>query len=197
MKKGLYWLCLLAVPFLVYADEPVIIADFDKDPGTNLGSEIIAHRKIPSDAKWELDGEVFRGESGKSLRIEYIRLAGGSDCYVLLKIPGVKVTEDQVLSFWIKGKEGGEIFDVGLRDHKMAEGGRLPEPMVYVDRVLEGGVTEGWQRVVIPVTKFRSRDLDLQSLESVVIAFNRITKFSVIYLDDVRFEASPQPGGNK
>ena len=53
-----------------------MIADFNTEPKTNLGSEITSHRRVPSDVKWALDSEIFHGDIGKSLRIEYIRLAG-------------------------------------------------------------------------------------------------------------------------
>jgi hypothetical protein len=171
-----------------FAAEPLPIADFNGEPLTSQGGEIAARQRIPSAVKWRLDDEEFHGDSGKSLRIEFIRLRGGDECHLALRIPGADLAELSTLTFWIKGGEGGEIFDVGLSDPELDRRDKLPEAMAPIEKSLPGCVTTEWQKAFIPRHQLLKTGGPRQP-GSVIIAFNRITKYSVIHIDDIRFES--------
>lgn len=175
-----------------FAAQPLPVADFNGEPVTSQGGEIAARQRIPSAVKWRLDEEEFRGDSGKSLRIEFIRLRGGDECHLALRVPGADLADQGSLTFWVKGSEGGEIFDVGLSDSELDRRDKLPEPMAPIEKSLPGGVTREWQKVVIPLDQLRKSG-GSQQAGSVIIAFNRITKYSVIHIDDVQFEGAAKP----
>ena len=62
------------------------------------------------------------------------------------------------LTFWIKGKRGGETFEIGLNDTISNK----REDAVFVGsiyRYLPGGITMSWQQVVIPLEDFFGPDL--------------------------------------
>lgn len=185
-------LCHLFFAIAVPAVKPLWVADFDGEPVTQQGGAIVSRQKVPSAVKWRLDEEEWRGDAGKSLRIEFIRLRGGDDCHVMLRIPGVDLTGYETLTFWVKGSEGGEIFDVGLSDADADRAEKLPEAMVPVEKSLPGGVTSEWQKAVIPLGQLLKTGS--RQSGSVIIAFNRITKYSVIHIDDIQFEAAAGEG---
>jgi carbohydrate binding protein with CBM30 domain len=171
------------------AAQPVAVSDFNGEPMTQQGGAITARQRIPSAVKWSLDDAEPHGSSGKSLRIEFIRLRGGEECALLLRIPGVDLTGCDSLTFWVKGSEGGEIFDIGLSDAETDRQEKLPATVVPIEKSLPGGLTADWQKAVIPISELSAGQSGRQS-GSIVIAFNRITKYSVIHIDDVQFESS-------
>ena len=172
-----------------HAAEPLLIADFNGEPITKQAGAITARQRIPSTVKWRLDEETFHGESGKSLRIEFIRLRGGDECLLLMAIPGADLTGYDVLSFWVKGSEGGELFDIGVRDAEMDRQEKIPASLVPVEKSVPGGITAEWQKVTIPLSKLMGESTSRQS-GSILIVFNRITKYSVIHVDDICFEST-------
>ena len=170
------------------AIEPLLVSDFNGElPVTKQDGEIIARQRVPSAVKFRLDDETFHGESGKSLRVEFIRLRGGEECLLLLRIPGVDLTGYNALSFWVKGTEGGEIFDVGIRDAEMDRQEKLPANLEPIEKSLPGGITTEWQKAVIPLSKILGESS--RQSGSILIVFNRITKYSVIQIDDMAFES--------
>jgi hypothetical protein len=170
---------------------PLSVADFEGEPLTQQGGAIAARQRVPSAVKWRVDEGEAHGGSGKSIRIEYIRLRGGDECHLLLRIPGVDLAAFNALTFWVKGSEGGEIFDVGLTNAQMDQDEKLPPSMMPIEKSLPGGVTTDWQKVTLPLDGIHAGGPS----GSVVIAFNRITKYSVIYLDDIQLE--PAAGESK
>jgi len=180
--------CHLFCAMAASAIEPLLVSDFNGElPVTKQDGEIIARQRVPSAVKFRLDDETFHGESGKSLRVEFIRLRGGEECLLLLRIPGVDLTGYNALSFWVKGTEGGEIFDVGIRDAEMDRQEKLPANLEPIEKSLPGGITTEWQKAVIPLSKILGESS--RQSGSILIVFNRITKYSVIQIDDMVFES--------
>jgi hypothetical protein len=177
---------LILGAFSAIAEPSFMLADFDKEAATSVGGEITARQRVPSSVKWALDSEQnVRGAAGNSLRIEYIRLRGGDECLVILRIPGVDASAYNSLTFWVKGGEGGEIFDVALRDAEKDRLERIPEATFPIEKALVGGITTEWQKAVIPLEELRKGG---ERPASLLIVFNRITKFSTIHVDDFQFE---------
>jgi hypothetical protein len=184
--------CHLFFAICVPAASPLVVADFDGEPVTEQGGAIVSRQKVPSAVKWKFDREQPHGISGNSLCIEFVRLRGGDDCHLMLRIPGVDLTGFETLTFWVKGSEGGEIFDVGLSDADQDRSEKLPDAMVPIEKSLPGGITSEWQKAVIPLAQLLKSGS--RQSGSVIIAFNRITKYSVIHIDDIQFESAAGEG---
>ncbi len=87
------------------------------------------------------------------------------------------------VSFMVKGKKGGEMFELGMADKNWVIIGDSLKAG-DIDKYLKGGVTTEWQEVVIPLSDFGL--LDLKEMGSFVINFNRKQK-STIWIDDLKF----------
>jgi len=121
------------------------------------------------------------GQSGKCLCIEYRKEAGWCGWYTLLN--GVSAAGLNALSFWVKGKQGGEEFNIGMADKKMQD---MDVDAVYagsIDTFLKKGVTTEWQEAKVPLSRFAS-DINLNRLGSLVFFFNSGGQ-GKIYVDDV------------
>lgn len=120
---------------------------------------------------------------GDALRIDYAKLGGWCGWYTLLN--GIDVSRHNALTFWVKGGQGGERFDVGLADDQMQD---LEIDAVYLGPItgfLPQGVTAQWQQVKIPLQGIRS-DINLIRMGSLVFWFRYPGKGS-IQIDDVAF----------
>ena len=127
------------------------------------------------------------GHPGQVLRIEYHKLGGWCGWYTLLN--GINVAPYNALTFWVRGEQGGERFDIGLADERMQ---RLEIDAVYVGTVkafLPQGVTTDWQLVRVPLASLRS-ELDLTRMGSLVLWF-RYEGSGAIQVDDVQFVNDP------
>ncbi len=83
------------------------------------------------------------------------------------------------LSFWVKGKKGGESLRVGLRDvlgH---------ETSIAVDPFLKRGIAQTWQRVTIPIRRFDLSSL-LPSLPEKIAEILTFKKEGGVSVRDVR-----------
>ncbi len=124
------------------------------------------------------------GRRGNALRLEYSKVGGWCGWYTLLN--GIDVSRFNALTFWVKGEQGGERFDIGLADERMQ---RLEIDAVYVGPVTaflpEEEVTTDWQQVKVPLAGLRS-DLDLTRMGSLVLTF-RYEGAGAIQIDDVLF----------
>lgn len=91
------------------------------------------------------------------------------------------------LSFWVKGKRGGEDFDIRLADDKWV----ARQDSVAIGNIghfLAGGVTTHWQEVVVPLSGVGKR-LNLSRLAGLTISFPSPGKFT-LYLDNVSLKSS-------
>ena len=123
------------------------------------------------------------GNKGKSLRIEYSKQGGWCGWYTLLN--GVDVSKHNALTFWVKGEQGGERFDIGFADDRMQD---LQIDAVYagpISAFLPDGVTTEWQLVKVPLAGLRS-DIDVKRMGSLIFWFRYEGK-GAIQVDDVKF----------
>ena len=87
------------------------------------------------------------------------------------------------MSFWVKGKKGGETFEIGMND---TISNKREDAVVAgsIYRYLPNGVTTEWQKVVVPLEDFFGADLD--KVYTIVFNFNEEGEGS-FWIDDIRF----------
>ncbi len=123
------------------------------------------------------------GSVGYALRLEYNKAGGWCGWYTLLN--GIDVSKHNALTFWVKGEQGGERFDIGLADDSMQD---LEIDAVYLGPIngfLAEGVKTEWRQVKIPLQGLRS-ELNLKRMGSLVLWF-RYEGGGAIQIDDVAF----------
>ncbi|PIU42188.1 MAG: hypothetical protein COS99_01615 [Candidatus Omnitrophica bacterium CG07_land_8_20_14_0_80_42_15] len=89
----------------------------------------------------------------------------------------------QTLTFMIKGKDGGEVFEIGANDTISNK----REDAVYlgsVYRYLPNGITKDWQMVKIPLSDFYGPDMS--KIYSLVFEFTEAGK-GTFWIDQIRF----------
>ena len=113
-------------------------------------------------AAYEDDRVWYAGPAGalprhESFYFRYRKAPGIPFCGTYLLILG-DLSQYSTLTFWIKGKRGGETFELGLNDTISNK----REDAVFIGaitRYLPGGVTTDWQRVILPLEDFFGPDL--------------------------------------
>ncbi len=104
----------------------------------------------------------FSGPAGEvrkhsAIYYRYHKAPGIPFCGTYLLVLG-DLSQYSTVTFWVKGKRGGETFEVGMNDTVSNK----REDAVFVGsiyRYLPGGVTTQWQRVVVPLEDFFGPDL--------------------------------------
>ncbi|MFH1779079.1 MAG: sugar-binding protein [Candidatus Omnitrophota bacterium] len=176
--------------------KPILIDDFNKGFTSGLFYERInslggyqgTWAKRPSYSLINKSSEDRIGEKGKALVIEFKKEAGWCGWYTLLN--GLDASRYNTLSFWVKGAEGGEKFDIGIADSEMQE---LEIDAVYIGSInafLRKGVTKRWQEVKIPLSRIAG-EVNFSSLGSVVFWF-KYAGAGKIYVDDMMFRDDPE-----
>ena len=123
------------------------------------------------------------GRKGSVLKIEYAKLGGWCGWYTLLN--GIDVSRHNALTFWVRGEQGGERFDIGLADNRMQD---LEIDAVFAGPItayLPNGVAPSWQQVKVPLASLRT-DMDMTRMGSLVLWF-RYEGRGTIYVDDAAF----------
>ncbi|MCM8782418.1 MAG: CIA30 family protein, partial [Candidatus Omnitrophica bacterium] len=161
--------------------------NFDYSDLNLLGRKTNAYKKLPSVCKFERVPEEHFGPAGKALKLAYKKEATGwCGYYTLLnQIDGeyYDLSGYKSVSFMVKGKNGGEKFEIGMADKSwIIIGDSLKAGPI--DKYLPGGVTCQWQEVVIPLEDFGL--LDFSEMGSFVINFHEKGD-GTIYIDDLKF----------
>jgi Carbohydrate binding domain 30 len=103
------------------------------------------------------------------------KIAGrGGYCTLTTPLNGFNAKALTRLSFWIKGQEGGESFDVSLRDSRM-HADSAPE--------VSQAATDSWSQVVIPLDHFSG--LDTASLQELSLTIKEGS--GALYVDRIEF----------
>ena len=176
--------------------KPILVDDFDKGATSGAAQGRInavggyqgAFSMRPSYAIITKSSEQRRGENGKGLSIEYRKEAGWCGWYTLIN--GIDASRYNTLSFWVKGKNGKEKFDIAIADGRMQELEMDAVPFGNVNTFLRKGVTTEWQEVKIPLARVAS-DVNLSSLGSIVVLFSQGGE-GTIYIDDMVFKDDPE-----
>lgn len=164
-----------------------LLDDFDYSDLNLLGRKTNAYKKLPSVCRFKRVEEVRYGQKGRSLRLTYDKRATGwCGYYTLLnQIDGeyYDLRPYESVSFMVKGKNGGEKFELGMADKNwLIIGDSLKAGSI--EKYLPGGVTTEWQEVIIPLADFGL--LDFSKMGSFVINFNEKQE-GTIYIDDLKF----------
>ncbi|MCM8812299.1 MAG: hypothetical protein NC910_04545 [Candidatus Omnitrophica bacterium] len=123
------------------------------------------------------------GKEGRVLRLEFSKTGGWCGWYTLLN--GIDVTKHNALTFWVRGEQGGERFDIGMADETMQD---LEIDSVYVGSImsfLDEGVTTDWQQVKVPLIGLRT-EMNMSRMGSLVLWF-RYEGQGAIQIDDIMF----------
>lgn len=171
------------------AGNEIVIADFDTgDKPNNIGGDFGAWDKDPNDdtqgTKMSFESDDAKGDpSGYSVRLDY-DVDSPNPAYngFWMKLNGENVSAYNTLSFYVKGdgKAGyTKRFKVEMKDMS-----NKPSPYIV------SGVTDQWQKISIPLAKFR-RITDWSAMNEFVVVFDDINsspKAGSILIDGVTFE---------
>lgn len=189
---------LLGFSPILLSVEKFVLDNFEA-PTNALYTKSGMYKKPDSDVKKSrTKKEHASGES--ALFIAYKKEVKGFCGYFIQTIVGNKffdASKYSKLTFMVKGKKGGENFQVGLADEKWF---KLDDSVKSEDigKYLPAGkITTEWQKAEIPLKFFvdkQSGDFDLTKLGAVSICFESscfppdgVGK-GIIYIDDVSFE---------
>lgn len=159
----------------------VIIDDFERGGDKNrLGSRTNIYVRPPSRIMLAKRDDVISGKETKVLMVKYEKkntggpngLGGWCGYYTMLKNPRTSQYFDasnySLITFWVRGEEGGENFMIGLADEhwdRMGDSLKSEEVGVYLEK---GEITAEWQKAKIPIDVFF---LDYATLSSLSINF--------------------------
>ena len=88
-------------------------------------------------------------------------------------------TASERLSFWVRGENGGEQFEVGIKGSTIESG--------HEPKVQQIAPTD-WQHVFIPLQEFQElKEQDLSSLENFSLGFSYDLGSGTIYVDGFTF----------
>ena len=168
-----------------------MIADFDTgDKPSNLGGDFGAWDKDPDDEAQGCEvsfseDDALGDKAGYSLRLDY-DVDSPNPAYngFWMKLNGTDATGYDTMSFHIRGdKESGFTSRVKVELKDMSN-----VPSAYV----VSGITDTWQKVSVPFSKFRKVS-DWASLIEFVVVFDDVNsrpKTGTIYIDQVEFTKS-------
>jgi hypothetical protein len=195
MKYSALALFIISGAIVARAAEPspavLPVWDFEQGITNSLSGLYNAYQRHPSWLRTYLDPSVSRARAGHSLRVTAHREAEGFcgvwlDFHPASEAPRryLDATSYRYLSFWAKGTQGGEEFEIELTDEASLEdeAGRPRRPL---RAYLPGGLSTNWQEVVIPLADFRG--LKAQRLVRMSIGITRRgdTRF---FLDGISFK---------
>lgn len=139
--------------------------------------------------------ETVGAYAGRSLRLAYnLNTTSNWNGYFLRLNSGTltkNISAYRQLSFWVKGEVGGvehlkiELENEGAVGRKKA--------YLYVTDYLDGGITNGWKKVSIPLDAFANLD-SKDNAKNLNFVFERsyadnggLARTGVVFIDDVRF----------
>lgn len=171
----------------IYKTGYLLLDNFDYNYLNLLGRKANVYKKLPSYCKHTLDPDVFYGEQGKSLRLDFNKGGTGWTGYFTLlnQIDGewFDLSGFDRVTFMVKGKKGGETFEIGMADKNWVTIGDSLKAGP-IEKYLPNGVTQEWQEVAIKLTDFGL--LDFSEMGSFVINFHKKSE-GAIWIDDLKF----------
>ncbi len=195
MKAKNFLVAFSAVVFLfafcltAYSAGELVVADFDSgDKPNNIGGDFGSWDKDPNDetqaTQMAFEGDDALGNpAGYSIRLDY-DVDSPNPAYngFWMKLNGEDGSSYKSVSFYMKGdKEKGFTKRVKIELKDMSN---QPSPFILT------GLTDSWQKFVIPFEKFR-KVKDWSHLNEFVVVFDDINsnpKAGTLYVDHVAFE---------
>ena len=168
-----------------------MVDDFNQGNQNRLDGYYNKFEKTPSSTIVSPALDIFRGESGKSLKINAKKGSKGF-CGAWIHLFDFRAETPKFLdvdyyaylSFWVKGDQGGEKFTVKLADKRWI-GLEDSKTIGSIEQFLPGGVTQTWSEVLVPLSAARS--LNLNELGGITFDFSYPGEHT-IYIDDVAFK---------
>lgn len=164
----------------------LIIADFDTgDKPNNLGGDFGSWNKDPNDSTQScnmsfVEDDAMGDEFGYALRLDYdVDSPNAAYNGLWMALSALNASAYTHLTFYIKGDTRlgfTKSIKVELKDRALRQASHI-----------SAGITENWQKVSIPLKKFR-RIEDWTGLMELVLVFDDINsnpKFGAIYLDHI------------
>lgn len=184
-----------------------IVDDFNDGDDTNYwngGMGAISNGLTSISRSFEMLGA--HSGSGRSLKLAYnfnTTTATWSGYYLNLNNDALvtkNISAYRQLSFWVKGGTGGvEHLKIGLENTSSDAGGRN-RATLYVNDYLDGGITNVWRQVVIPLDAFANLD-SLANAKTLTFVFEKsyadnegmsLTE-KTVFVDGIRFSAVTLP----
>lgn len=184
--------------------DPDMVDNFNDGDDTNLWSGPMGPMPDETITK-SYDTDVYHGTSGSSLKLVYDISATNSWNGFWIKLAAQDTTDpdnpiDQpkdlstykYLSFWIKGAVGGtEHMKISLAN--LSTNLARKTAYLYINDYLDGGITDDWQEVKIPLDGFANLDGKINCSELCFVFENAYAANSgfattgTVYIDDLKF----------
>ena len=164
----------------------LLLDDFDHSDMNLLGRRALGFQQLPSTC---IATRVKSpdGRAGRVLKLAYEKMASGWCGYytMLNQIDGkhYDLSRFESMAFEIRGVDGGETFELAMADENWIRIGDSSRAGP-IEQFLDGGVTQEWQTVTVPLAAFEG--LDLTRMGSFSVVFNQPGQGGV-YLDNIRF----------
>jgi hypothetical protein len=162
----------------------IMVDDFERDDERNtLGR---SHRTFVSGAA-AITGKYTKASSNGIYRLSYGGSIGVVNAYAsdlksyagwTTSLGGIDCSQCKILSFRIRGGDGGENPSIYLDDGNFRWG-------VNIEKYTK--VTTSWQEVTLPLYEFADYGVDLTHLEDLQFVFEGEKMSGTIYLDDIQF----------
>lgn len=196
-EKSLSTLLLTSFLFLTAVAQGtsdfLMIDDFDHGNQNALGGYFNKFERDTSTAIVGPTKSVFYGNAGKSLEINAKKGPDGY-CGAWLHLFDFRADNREYLdasaysylSFWVKGKEGGESFAVKIADKRLIE---IEDSATVgnITRFLPDGITREWQEVLIPINRLKR--VDRTQLGGITFDFTQPGDHTV-YIDNIALKKS-------
>lgn len=182
-----------------------LLADFNANNGSDINNWNGPMGPMPDDTiAHSYDDTVFHGASGKSLKLDYdvstidswngfwIKLAAQTGDPLNPDDTPVDISGYEYLSFWIRGAVGGtEHLKIAMaNDSSNAD---RKSAFLYVTDYLDGGITNVWQEVKIPLDAFANLD-GVTNVNEIAFVFENayattagFATSGIVNIDDMKF----------
>lgn len=193
-----------AVAIVVKAPPPDadIVDDFDDGDDHNYWEGVMGPmQEVDGDGSMTRSFESVGAFAGESLKLTYdLTKASNWNGYFVLLHSDVTSSKNlsgyKQLSFWVKGAVGGvEHLKIGLENRSATARNTAS---LYVNDYLDGGITNAWQKVSIPLDAFANLDTK-SNVRVLTFVFEKayvnpaihpaLAQKATIYIDDIRFSA--------
>lgn len=185
-----------------------IVDDFNSGDDLNYWDGIMgAMEEVSGDASISRSFETAGAFDGHSLKLTYdLTKASHWNGYFLNLNTDTAITKNlsayNQLSFWVKGGVGGvEHLKIGL-ENTSSDSTNRSRVAIYVNDYLDGGISNLWQKVSIPLTAFSGLN-SFVTAKTLTFVFERsyadpflhpnMSQAGSVYIDDIRFSSAVLP----
>lgn len=185
-----------------------IVDDFNDGNDLNYWDGAMgALEEVSGDDSIARSFETVGSYAGQSLKLSYdLTKASSWNGYFLNLNTSAAITKNisayKHLSFWVKGAVGGvEHLKIGLENTSLESTNRS-RVAIYVNDYLDGGITNQWKKVSIPLAAFSGLN-SFATAKTLTFVFERsyanpalhpsLAQSGSVFIDDVRFSSAVLP----